>query len=458
MRNRYEVAQLGKSRLESRASAPDFAGFPLAPQHWMRNFVRSAAIRTWQFIHAFWLMIGMSLAILLLMESCIRVQQSVSERRSGVRPGAPPAGDPQAKLPWYDEFTREYDATRPQRWKSYLYWGRLPSFKGRYVNIDSAGRRITPQAQNAEPPIARVWFFGGSTMWGTAQRDDHTIPAEAARRLIALAGPFNRIEVTNFGESGYVTTQELIDLELQLRAGARPNVVVFYDGINDVGTTVQYGAPGIPQNESKRVSEFAMGRTLDRTGFARGLKKDLTAEGILLREGFNQLALVDWVKSKKGSPPLMFISADSAARGAVHVYAENMRIVEALSKAYGFQAIYVWQPSIHATPKPLTKFEERIMSGIKNNAFERRIRETQLAVPPIVDSAMATIAPGRFIDATSLFVGDTMSVFVDRIGHNTEASVPKIVDAFWPALEAAVKRSRGTPAAEAPVNARRRAQ
>jgi len=429
-----------------------------APQPWMRNFVRSAAIRTWQFLHAFWLMIGMSLAILLLVESCVRVQRSISERASGVRPGAAPAGDPQAKMPWFDEFTKEYDATRPQRWKSYLYWGREPSFKGRYVNIDSAGHRITPQAKNAEGPVARVFFFGGSTMWGTAQRDDHTIPAEAARRLMTLAAPLNRIEVTNFGESGYVTTQELIELELQLRAGQRPNVVVFYDGINDVGTTVQFGAPGIPQNESKRVSEFAMGRALDRSGFARGLKKDLTAEGILLREGFNQLALVDWIKSKKGSPPLTFISADSAARSTARVYAENMRIVEALSKAYGFQAIYVWQPSIHATPKPLTKFEERIRNGIKNNPFESRIRETQLAIPPIVDSAMATIAPGRFVDATSLFVNDTMSVFVDRIGHNTEASVPKIVDAFWPALEAAVQRSRAGVAAEAPVNARRRTQ
>ena len=116
------------------------------------------------------------------------------------------------------------------------------------------------------------------------------------------------------------------------------------------------------------------------------------------------------------------------------------------------------QVSIHATPKPLTKFEERIRAGIKNNAFESRIRETQLAIPPIVDSAMATIAPGRFVDAAALFKGDTMSVFVDRIGHNTEASVPKIVDAFWPALEAAVQRSREGAAAEAPANVRRRTQ
>jgi hypothetical protein len=236
-------------------------------------------------------------------------------------------------------------------------------------------------------------------------------------------------------------------LELELRAGNHPDVVVFYDGINDVGTTLQYGAAGIPQNESKRVSEFAMGRAIDRTGFARGLRKDLAAEGVLLREGFNQLEVVDWVKSKKPAPPLTFISADSAARSTVRVYVENMRIVEALAKAYGFQAIYVWQPSIHSTPKPLTKYEDRLVKRIKLDDFQNRTRETQLAIPPLVDSAMAAIAPGRFIDATSLFKGDTMSVFVDRIGHNTEASVPKIVDAFWPALQAAVQRTAPTAAA-----------
>ncbi len=422
----------------------------------MRNFVRQAAISTWRFLHAFWLIIGMSVAILLIVESCVRVQRSASERMSGVKPGAPPAGDPQAKLPWFDEFTREYDTTRPQRWKSYLYWGRQPSFKGRYVNIDSAGRRITPQPSTPATAVARVFFFGGSTMWGTAQRDDHTIAAEASKRLQTLAGPGNRIDVTNFGESGYVSTQELIELELQLRAGNRPTVVVFYDGINDVGTTLQYGAPGIPQNESKRVSEFAMGRALDRSGFARGLRKDLAAEGILVREGFNQLAVVDWIKSKKPSPPLTFISADSAARSTVRVYVENMRMVEALATAYGFQAVYVWQPSIHSTAKPLTKFEERIVYGIKNDPFQLRTRGTQLAIPPIVDSAMATIAPGRFVNATGLFAGDTMSVFVDRIGHNTEASVPKIVDSFWPVLEAAVQRSRAGPALDKSANVRRR--
>ncbi|MEO7458052.1 MAG: SGNH/GDSL hydrolase family protein [Gemmatimonadaceae bacterium] len=404
----------------------------------MRSFVRLFAIRTWRFLQAFWLIVGMSVALLLLIESCFRVQATVSERMSGVRPGAAPKGDPQAGQPWFDEFTKEYDATRPQRWKSYVYFGRKPSFTGRYVNIDSAGHRITPQPIAPATPAAKVFFFGGSTMWGTAQRDDHTIAAEAARRLQPLAGAGKRIEVTNFGESGYVTTQELLALMLELRAGNIPDVVVFYDGINDVGTTVQYGAPGIPQNESKRANEFAVGRTLDRASFERGLGKDLRALRFLVGEGFNQLAIVDWLKSKKPKAPLTYVSADVAARGTVGVYAENMRIVEGLAKIHGFTAVYVWQPSVHSTEKTLTPFEARIAKQIEGSDFEHRIQETQRIIPGMLDTAMAGVAPGRFVDASGLFKGDTMSVYVDRIGHNTEASVPRIVDAFWPALQGAV--------------------
>ena len=54
--------------------------------------------------------------------------------------------------------------------------------------------------------------------------------------------------------------------------------------------------------------------------------------------------------------------------------------------------------------------------------------------------AMAFLAPGRFIDESSLFRGDTLSAFTDRIGHNTEAAVPTIVDGFWPALQTLVTR------------------
>jgi len=137
---------------------------------------------------------------------------------------------------------------------------------------------------------------------GNAQRDSFTIAAVASRRLQTLAGPGQRVEVSNFGENGYVMTQGIIQLLLQLRAGIAPTSSCSYDGINDAGAAVMQGAPGIPQNESKRVADFAMGRALDRASFERGLHKDLRALRVVASEALNQVELVNWaVVAEKGS-------------------------------------------------------------------------------------------------------------------------------------------------------------
>ena len=48
--------------------------------------------------------------------------------------------------------------------------------------------------------------------------------------------------VRNYGETGWVSTQELIKLMLELkRTGRKPDLVIFYDGANDVYLPYQYG-------------------------------------------------------------------------------------------------------------------------------------------------------------------------------------------------------------------------
>lgn len=408
----------------------------------LRRGVRAGA----NFLRTAWQIVGFTLALVVVIELGVRLQVTVRDAMAGPRASV----DPRAKYDWYAGFTRDFDATRKVRWLPYLYFGRLPSYHGPYVNIDSLGHRITPQPRSPEIPRARVFFFGGSTMWGNSQRDDHTIPAEASRRLQPLAGPGERIEITNFGENGYVMTQGIIQLVLQLRAGNRPDVVVFYDGLNDAGATIQSGVPGLPQNESKRVAEFAMGRALDRTGFEQGFRKDARALEIIVGQGGRQLAAVEWLQSSLLRPATTFIAAKAVARGTVGVYRENVRLVEALARSYGFTPIYVWQPNVHATPKPLSPYEERIARQIQSDAFQRRLREVHLAIPALLDSAMANVAPGRFINATTLFRGDTTHMFVDWIGHTSETATPIIVDAFWPQLAAAVNHSLMKTQAEAP--------
>jgi lysophospholipase L1-like esterase len=389
-------------------------------------------------IHVGWIIVGITLLTLLLLEVGVRVRQYAAVRRSA-GPVTFAAGDPHAES-WFADFQREFEATRVLRWRPYVYYRRAPSPPGRYITIDSLGHRRTPQPTQPATPVARVFLYGGSTMWGEPQREDRTIAAEIARRLQPLAGNGARIEVTNLAETGYVFTQELIQLQLDLRAGLRPDVVVFYDGVNDVPAAVQTGVPGEPQNEQTRAADFALGRALTRATYGDA-GEDARALSVLGGLAFKRLALVQWAQARKPMRVRPFIAADSAARGIAHVYGENALLVEMLAARYGFTPVYVWQPNFHSTEKRLNAHEQTLMGRVEREPFHNRIREIHRRVPVLLDSVMHGVAPDRFVDAASLFKNDPQPVFVDVVGHTTESAIPAIVDSFWPTLEQATRQA-----------------
>lgn len=344
----------------------------------MSSVARRSIAGTFSFIRSAWAVAGITLLLVVLLEIAMRVRRSRSE-------SAPPtsfmAGDPRNE-PWSADYKREFEAARTLNWQSYVYFRRAP-IGGREVAVDSLGHRITPQPQQPTAPVARVRMYGGSTMWGEPLRAEHTIPAEVARRLQPLAGQGARIDVTNVGETGYVFTQEVLQLMLDLRRGERPDVVVFYDGINDVASAVQRGVAGDPQNEVKRVAEFNLGRQLETSGPESPLRRDARIAATLTKLAFGRLAIVQWAQARNARPAPIYVSADS-------------------------------------------------LTAIEADSFQVRVQQMHQRLPKLLDSTMRTIAPNRFVDASGLFKGDSTSVFVDRTGHNTEAAIPHIVDSFWP--------------------------
>ena len=62
--------------------------------------------------------------------------------------------------------------------------------------------------------------------------------------------------VTNFGETGYVSTQNLIALMLELRAGRRPDVVVSMTASTTRTPRTRSSVPDCPTTNRNRVAEF----------------------------------------------------------------------------------------------------------------------------------------------------------------------------------------------------------
>jgi len=119
----------------------------------------------------------------------------------------------------------EYDNITKGYYESYYVW-RRPAMAYETINVSEDGLRRTVKPEDAEPS-ATVAFFGGSTMWGTGASDDGTIPSFFAKAMPSY-------EAINFGETGYTAHQSMNLFLRRLFEGFRPEVVVSYDGVNDV--------------------------------------------------------------------------------------------------------------------------------------------------------------------------------------------------------------------------------
>ena len=403
------------------------------------SFIRGMR-RLGQVVRDAWLLFGAVLLLLLAIELTYRGQAGA---RSAIRSLRGPGRirSPYADSAWDPVLEREYVETFHEHWKPFVYFRRGP-FSGSLMNVDSAGHRRT--VGNAVAPGAtdtvHVFFFGGSTMWGTSLRDKATIASIAAQRLAAAKPESVGTEVTNFGESGYVFTQELIELELQLRAGHVPDVVLFYDGINDMAAAGQYGAAGASLNESNRAHEFEFGRAV--AGTETGGGADLRAAGAIGAAILPRVQFIQRLFAMVARPAAAPRSTEWLARDVARIYAANVEIVEALSRAYGFRVLYVWQPTLYSTAKKPTPFEQMMLSEAAGNALFVLSREMNGIASPVLDSTMKRRVGARFIDEQPLFAGDTSSVFTDPIGHTTEKAVLPIVAGFFPALRQLVDSAR----------------
>lgn len=110
-------------------------------------------------------------------------------------------------------------------------------FEGKYFSVESGVRRTTDV-----PPGASVTLhlFGGSTLYNSEVPDEHTVASYLQRKL--LAAGFGRYRVVNLGVTSVSTNQQVERLGITpLEAG---DIVVFYDGVNDVLQGVLYGNAG----------------------------------------------------------------------------------------------------------------------------------------------------------------------------------------------------------------------
>jgi lysophospholipase L1-like esterase len=136
--------------------------------------------------------------------------------------------------PWVDEL---YEAGFGVTYHPSLQW-KSTDVESTYLQVRDGVRRSW-QPDDAE---LEVWFLGGSALWGLGQRDDRTIPSEVAKLADKAGIP---IRAVNLGVPGYTQWQQEAALGYRLSRGERPDLVVVYDGANDLTAMIYRAGQGI---------------------------------------------------------------------------------------------------------------------------------------------------------------------------------------------------------------------
>ena len=296
------------------------------------------------------------------------------------------------------EFWAEQSATLV-RWLPYSYWTVAP-FDGAYINVDEAGIRHTP-SHTDDPAAPRIYFFGGSAIWGEGARDAYTIPAQVAQLLADRGNPAH---VANYAQSGYVSWQDLLLFQAQLALDNAPDLAVFYHGFNDVYSTYLQGSPGLTLRENQRVNDVEIGRLL-RSGQPVFLPFDTDTSDY------------DWRLVTRGS---------TAASDIVGRWLANRRLIRAVAAEHGVDVLFVWQPALFAKGAR-TAGEQQLLDDVERvqPGFIDLYRDVHSAV---VDQRLSQSVDDVII-LTDLFSEEQGGVFTDRV-HINEIGNRRIAEAL----------------------------
>jgi lysophospholipase L1-like esterase len=388
-----------------------------------------------RFVVALWHVVGLLLLAVLVTELGVegwrRLSRFLRYRRS-TRPDRSAIADAYGGADWsagyFDEFRR---AVRVD-WKPYVEWWQRP-FRGAYVTLDERGLRPTPGEESARGEVIRILCFGGSTMMGMGARDDQTIPAVLARRLTECG---HRVSVTNYGQLGHNSTQEVITLQQLLKSGERLDIGLFYDGINEMACAEQTGRADGLFNEARRRAEFNLLHP-DR-------RRDLICAA-LIGAAPRTLRRLRRLTGLPLRGPLPLEQADlsqvdfaALAREVIAAYLANLRLARLLAGEYGFRPIFFWQPVI-TTKKFKTRDERRWVDDYTSDSGRRRLLYDAIIGERRHHPELAEASD--IVDLSALFDDWTAPVYID-LYHLSEAGNAAVAEAMLPAIAKAASASR----------------
>jgi len=268
----------------------------------------------------------------------------------------------------------------------------LDDYPGNYIKIQ-AGRRSTVGSTGIRQK--RVLVFGGSTVFCAEVPDSMTIPSQLQK--IILDNKFE-LDVLNYGIPGIRIENQFRILE-RIQGLGPGDVVVFYDGINDLNTVFRLGLESnksvIPLGFVKEVAAWVESHSLLARGLISGyIDRSGISKDFLNTDAENEVAGL-WIKNDKIARTFVEI------KGAqfVHILQPNWVTykggVEATKDNKRWADMKVIQNYFEKYANPETKIENftKKLDGLSSTPFIDWAHLDEIGNKKIAEEMFAVLEP-----------------------------------------------------------------
>ena len=346
-----------------------------------------------------------------------------------------------------------------------------PGYKSDSVQLNQDGfRRGRSVSVDKPQDTVRIFFLGGSVAYGGEtlypEIDDHwridnqqTIDHYLETRLNSTF-PSKRWEVINASVKGYFLNQDLA-LFLSTVQHYKPDYLILLDGVNDIFAMLRtpenedaYSAAGLGEEFSALTRPDALSLRMMTTTW-------LADRSALYRSIREYVAQRSRVRARRAAanrsaahlhPEFASLTADDqrhvgAATGRLGNYTHTVRQIHRLVALDGTQALFVLQPHIAVTRKPLTGVETRLFDYWSRVDGPLYVYGFQTVYPQLSAqlTSDAQTEGYRFLDLTPVFDHTGAQTFTDYC-HLTPAGNQIVADAIFDSLAASLPPRNGNDA------------
>ena len=218
----------------------------------------------------------------------------------------------------------------------------------------------------------------------------------------------------------------------ELQAGRRPDVVVFYNGVNDAAAVSLWPEfPGAHVSFDTVRDRFeATGENVDIGWIARSTGLYKASRIVLDRvEGdpFERDGIIVYADRDTDSRP----NYRWLAERGIDLWLFNARVIDGLARAYGFIPLMAFQPGLWSTGKPLDPSEESLIASEMEYAGLSTLMTVRAEMAALLDDRLSNAqAPNSVVNMNDLFVDTPEPVYIDYVhvtGPGNEIASRRIV-------------------------------